>query len=140
MKLKTSRFHFDPDYTIGKMFVDGEYECFTLEDTVREIETRPVAEWKLQDRTAIPRGIYVVDVTFSNRFRKPTPLLLDVPGFSGVRIHSGNTSANTEGCILVGKDWNGGDWIDKSRIAFAPLFAKILAAHERHEQITLEIV
>jgi hypothetical protein len=66
-------------------------------------------------------------VTFSNRFQKPLPLLLAVPGFSGVRIHSGNTAADTEGCILVGaSDGNPGDgWLGRSREAFATLFAKI---------------
>jgi len=134
-----TRLHYHDEYTIGELSVDGKFECFTLEDTVREIETRPVAEWKIKDRTAIPRGTYGVTITFSNRFRKPLPLLLKVPGFEGIRIHAGNHSGNTEGCILVGKSWDGGDWIGSSRLAFEPLMKKIKAAVEDGERVTLEV-
>ena len=139
MKLTLTRFHFDADFTVGKLFVDDKFECYTLEDTQREIATRPVSEWKIQDRTAIPKGTYELVVTFSNRFRKPLPLLRNVPGFSGVRIHSGNSSANTEGCILVGKTWSGGDWIGNSRAAMTPLLKKITQAREDGRLVMLEI-
>lgn len=139
MKLELKRIHFGDEYTVGRLSVDGEFQCYTLEDAQREIETRPVAEWKIQDRTAIPRGSYEVVVSFSNRFRMPLPLLKDVPGFSGIRIHPGNHSGNTEGCILVGHDWSGGDWISDSRRAFSPLFSKIMAARDAGQFITLEV-
>lgn len=140
MRIQIKRFHFDDEYTIGRLSIDGLHECFTLEDAVREIESRPVSEWKIQDRTAIPRGRYKLAVTYSNRFRKPLPLLIDVPGFSGVRIHTGNHSGNTEGCILVGRDWDGGDWINQSRVAMAALLGKIGAAISRGEPVTVEVV
>jgi len=83
-------------YTIGKFYVDGEYFADTLEDAVRTE--------KIKGKTAIPEGTYDVIFTMSNRFKKVMPLLLDVPNFEGVRIHSGNIPEDTEGCILVGKN------------------------------------
>lgn len=139
MKLTLHRFHYDPDYTVGRLHINGEYQCFTLEDAVREIPGQPVRQWKIQDRTAIPSGTYDVALTYSQRFRRILPLLRDVPGFTGVRIHTGNSSANTEGCILVGQDYNGGDWIDKSRLAFGPLYERMADAYANGERITLRI-
>lgn len=79
---------------IGHLRIDGQFKFFTLEDIEREV--------KIPGKTAIPRGTYEVKITYSNRFKKPLPILLDVPGFEGVRIHAGNTSEDTEGCILLG--------------------------------------
>ncbi len=139
VKLAIKRIHYDPDYAVGELSLDGIRICYTLEDAVREKPGMPVEAWKIQNNTAIPSGEYVVDITHSQRFGRPMPLLIGVPGFTGVRIHAGNTSEDTEGCILVGNDWGGGDWIGNSRAAFKPLFAKLLAAKARGELITLEI-
>ena len=128
MNLRLKRIHFDPDYTVGELFMDGVRHCYTLEDTVRERAGQPVSAWKVPGKTAIPAGRYQVKTSLSNRFGKMLPILLQVPGFTGVRIHTGNSSANTEGCILVGQDWGGGDWISDSRKAFAPLMSRILSA------------
>ena len=87
------------DRTFGKMFVDGKYFGETLEDTDRLLEADGE---KIDGRTAIPRGRYKVSVTFSQRFQKPMPYVHDVPGFDGVRIHGGNTEADTCGCPLLG--------------------------------------
>lgn len=84
-------------YTLGLLSVDGKPYCYTVEDTVRDITD------KIPGKTAIPYGRYKVIVNMSNRFKKLMPLLIDVPGFEGVRIHSGNTAEDTEGCIIVGK-------------------------------------
>jgi len=93
--------------TVGRLFFrlsdrgSWTWLCWTLEDIVREVEGHPVAMWKVKGRTAVPRGTYCVRVTYSNRFKTSLPLLLDVPGFEGIRIHGGNTASDTEGCILV---------------------------------------
>ena len=102
--------------TIGKLFIDGEYFCYTLEDAVRDK--------KIAGVTAIPAGTYRCIVNMSNRFQKLMPLLLEVPGFEGVRIHSGNKAADTAGCILVGYEWQG-DRIYKSGLAFYDLMKRL---------------
>lgn len=139
MKLELRRYNYGSTYTIGRLYIDGYSECVTLEDTVREVSTRPVREWKIPDRTAIPRGTYIVTVTHSARFGRMMPLLNNVPGFTGVRIHAGNSSANTEGCILVGKKWTEGDWITQSRLAYDALYAKISAAVRSGDHVTIEV-
>lgn len=94
MNLELKRITFSPTFTIGTIKV-GETTFWTLEDVVR---TGP----KVYGQTAIPKGRYSVIWNMSNRFKKIMPLLLDVPNFAGVRIHAGNTSADTEGCLLLG--------------------------------------
>lgn len=113
--------------TVGVLFVDGQMECFTLEDVVREIKGAPVATWKVKGSTAIPEGRYRVVIDFSNRFGRPMPHILDVPGFDGVRIHWGNDAADTEGCPLLG-DTRATDWVGESRQAFLRWFPRLDAA------------
>lgn len=96
MIVKVVRSFKGPEYTIGKLYIDGAYFCDTLEDTVR-----PKGE-KVYGKTAIPSGMYRVKKTMSPRFKKVLPEVLEVEGFSGVRIHAGNTAKDTEGCILLG--------------------------------------
>lgn len=90
-----------PGFTLGRLFVDGMMYGFTCEDQDRKLEENPGA--KIQKRTAIPRGLYRLTLSFSNRFKKVMPLIKDVPGFDGVRIHGGNDQYDTEGCPLLGK-------------------------------------
>lgn len=128
MKLTLKRFRFDSHYTAGKIWIDErDSRIFTLEDAVRDA--------KITGQTAIPTGIYKVIVDYSEHFEKELPHILDVPGFTGVRIHPGNTDKDTEGCILVGYTWDG-DFIGNSRKAFDSLFAEIKAAPE----VILEII
>ena len=96
LKLKLYRIAYRETYTIGKLYVNDVYFCDTLEDIPREI--------KVQDETCIPVGTYKVIMNLSKRFNKIMPLLIDVPNFTGIRIHPGNTSKDTSGCILVGKN------------------------------------
>ena len=129
MDLLVKRLEFSDDSTIGELSVDGQFECYTLEDKVRPV--------KIKGKTAIPAGQYEVVINFSQRFQKPLPLLLNVPNFEGVRIHPGNVSANTEGCILVG-DTKGVNFVGQSRVAFNRLFQKMKAA-AKTQKIFIEI-
>lgn len=119
--------------TIGRLSIDGVLECYTCEDV-----TRP-GQPKVPGETAIPEGRYQVVITDSTRFKRPLPLLLDVPGFTGVRIHPGNTAADTEGCILPGLG-RLEDRVTQSRIAFENLFSKIRAALQTDDvEVWIEI-
>lgn len=130
MNITVARKEFTEKSTIGDLLIDGEFECFTLEDCVRPV--------KIKSMTAIPAGVYEVVINFSQRFKRPLPLLLKVPDFEGVRIHPGNTDADTEGCILVGRVKQP-DFIGESRVAFEALFTKMQEAAAR-EKIFVEIV
>lgn len=138
MNIVVERLQRDPDVTIGSMTVDGQWQCWTLEDTVREVRGQPVQQWKVYGKTAIPAGRYQVDLTVSARFKRLLPLLMGVPGFSGVRIHAGNTAADTEGCILVGNDRLAKS-LARSQLALAPLMVKMAEAKRKGEAIWLEI-
>jgi len=91
---------FFPDYTLGRLIVDGKQYGYTCEDKDRNLEDNPGA--KIAGRTAIPRGLYRLTLSYSNRFKKVMPLVRDVPEFEGVRIHGGNDAEDTEGCPLLG--------------------------------------
>lgn len=132
MELRLQRDPSDAVATVGRLFVDGAFECFTLEDVVR---LGP----KVPGRTAIPAGRYRVDLTFSPHFQRILPLVVDVPGFDGIRIHAGNTAADTEGCILVGQG-RAMDSITSSRLALAALQPKIGGALARGAAVFLDVV
>lgn len=133
MKLTLSRRWPDKACTIGQLLVDGVPQCFTLEDVVR-----PPGAPKVFGQTAIPAGTYGVIITHSPHFGRDLPLLLNVPGFEGVRIHPGNVAADTEGCILVGMD-RLADSIGRSRLAFEPLFGRIAGALAAGALVSIEI-
>lgn len=130
MNLKLTRHTFSELSTIGDLEIDGVLECYTLEDTVRDV--------KIPKETAIPYGSYKVTLNMSNRFKKVMPLLLNVPNFEGVRIHAGNSNHDTEGCILVGMS-KGLDFITDSRTAYNKLFDKMKVAFDAGEDITIYI-
>lgn len=107
MKLTLKRIALRPTYTIGKLYIDDVYFCDTIEDTVRDLNKNGKfdnGEKKLHSKTAIPYGTYEIKWTYSPRFKKYTPQLMNVPSFEGIRIHAGNTSADTEGCLILGKN------------------------------------
>ncbi|MEP7304227.1 MAG: DUF5675 family protein [Acidobacteriota bacterium] len=118
--------------TLGRLFVDGVHAAFTLEDVVR---VGP----KVPGQTAIPAGRYRVVITFSQRFQHMLPLLLDVPDFTGIRIHAGNVAADTAGCLLVGQG-RAVDSITSSRLALAALQPQIAGALARDEAVWITIV
>lgn len=132
MELRVVREHYAPDCTIGRMLVDGQFECYTLEDGIR---TNKVA-----GETAIPEGRYPVKITYSNAFRRELPLVEGVRNFTGIRIHSGNSKKDTLGCILVGQSWTpGADVIGASVRAMQALLPKIRAALGAGEAVTLSV-
>lgn len=131
MKLRILRRERPGETTIGELFIDGEYFCWVLEDVVRA--------QKIQDRTAIPAGAYKVILNFSNRFQRQMPLVLNVPDFTGIRIHGGNSHIDTKGCPLVGFERRGSQ-ILRSQEAFRELMERLEEAHARGEEIWLEIL
>jgi len=129
MKLELIRKEFTEYSTIGDLLIDGEHFCYTLEDKDRQRQTDgSIIKWehynKVYGQTAIPYGSYEVITNYSNRFKRVMPLILNVPSFSGVRIHSGNTDKDTEGCPLVGFK-KGVDSISQSKLAFTAFFQKL---------------
>ena len=133
MDIKLIRDTFAEDYTLGEVRIGGTRFCYSVEDKVRETN-----ETKVFGKTAIPYGTYEVQMTMSNRFKVLMPLLVGVPGFEGVRIHSGNTSADTEGCLILGyqRTANG---VAESRLACAEMYNQIEYAIKLGQKVTIEI-
>lgn len=117
------------------------FECYCLEDTDRGLESdmriEQILAMKIYGKTAIPKGKYEVVISYSERFKKMLPLLLNVPGFEGIRIHPGNTESDTEGCLLPGLD-RSFDSVLESRKAFSSVMASILQ-YLKTEKVYLEI-
>ena len=125
MKIKLERIFRGETYTIGHLYIDDVYFCDTVEDAVREI--KPDGEGKIFGQTAIPHGTYKVILSMSAKFKRILPSILDVPHFTGIRIHSGNTAKDSHGCILVGKNTEKGK-VTSSRIYEQVLIKKIQGA------------
>ena len=135
MEMKLTRIAKRKGYTIGRLEVDGQYLCDTLEPTWRDLHH---GARKLRGQTAIPEGRYPVVVTLSPRFKRWLPLLWGVPQFEGVRIHAGNTPADTEGCILPGENRRRG-MVLNSRAALGRVMA-LLDGRKPGEAAWLTIV
>lgn len=136
--------HQNPASTIGELAVDGSpFTCVTLEDVDRgltqSMSLQTIAAIKVQNKTAIPAGRYQVIINYSERFQRVMPLLVDVPGFAGVRIHWGNTDADTDGCILLGTAQVNNDFIGNSREAFASFWAILKSAIDNDEKVFINI-
>jgi len=130
MNLTLIRTRGTKDFTHGKLRVNNKFFCDTIED-----EERPSKIW---GKTAIPVGRYEIILNMSNRFKVIMPLLLEVPNFAGIRIHSGNTALDTEGCILLGTFKSLGTIIN-SRIAYRALMKVLRAAIADKQKIWIEI-
>ena len=134
-------------YTIGRLYIRrqvmdeylpgiaDDYFCDTLEPTWRDYEH---GAYKVKGRSAIPEGRYAVVISWSPKFGAWLPILLGVPKFEGIRIHAGNTSEDTEGCILVGKNREVGKVLD-SRKWLYELKQKIVEAKDRGEAVWITI-
>ena len=140
MRLTLKRIANRKDYCIGKLYINGKYFCDTLEDVDRGLDDSmsedDIKQIKIKGQTAIPVGIYTVLLTYSPKYKKVMPLINNVKGYSGIRIHSGNSSKDTEGCLLVGKNTVVGRLTD-SRNTFNALFKRLL--QKGSNKITIEI-
>ena len=138
MKIKLVRTTNGDDFTEGKLYVNDVQECYTVEDTDRFLED---GNEKVYGKTAIPRGDYEVIISYSNRFKKELIEILNVPQFTGIRIHAGNSSRDTEGCIIVGSTNKQDDdnWVGNSKTAYKDLHTKIKEAIDNGEQVTISI-
>jgi hypothetical protein len=139
MKLKLVRKYRKENYTIGKLYVDGVYFCDTIEDKDRGLDdAMGLAEIMVKKRygeTAIPYGTYKVEITYSPKYKKLMPEVKNVKGFSGIRIHSGNTAKDTLGCLIIGRNTQVG-MVTESRKTYNKLFALMKDAKDISIEIT----
>jgi hypothetical protein len=135
LDLHLQRKIFDIKWTIGALSIDRIFECHTLEDTDRKLESGGI---KIPNETAIPRGKYKIILDLSQRFKRVLPRLLAVSQFDGIRIHNGNTSENTEGCILVGRTMKPG-FVGESILALEALMIKLVNAQDDGKEIWITI-
>lgn len=130
MRLTLMRIANRPTYCIGKLYIDGQYFCDTLEDVDRGLDDKmtedEIKELKIKCETAIPTGIYPVSITYSPKYKKQMPLIENVKGYSGIRIHSGNVHKDTCGCILVGINKEVGKVLN-SRKTYNALFRELVS-------------
>lgn len=140
MRLTLKRIANKDNYCIGKLYINGKYFCDTLEDRDRGLDDSmteaDILKEKKYGQTAIPTGIYTVLLTYSPKYKKVMPLINNVKGYSGIRIHSGNTSKDTLGCLLVGKNTVVGRLTD-SRNTYNALYKRL--QQKGSNKITIEI-
>lgn len=135
MELNLKRIAKRPTYTVGRLYIDCHYFCDTLEPFCRTLRER---KDKVPGRTAIPEGRYPVVITYSAKFRQWLPLLVGVPYFVGIRIHSGNTPEDTQGCILPGTNRCVGQVFD-SRLTLSRLKRRIVEAKDKGEGVWITV-
>ena len=121
MELKLQRYLLAENYTMGLLFIDNVYFCDTIEDKYRG---QDLSKTKVAGETCIPYGTYVVKITYSNKYRKSMPQILDVPYFTGIRIHSGSSAKDSSGCVIVGIKSKNGEVLE-SRKTYNALIKKI---------------
>lgn len=141
MKITVQRQPSQQGATVGKLSIDGELACYTLEDQIREIPGQPVESWKIHGETAIPSGSYNVTMEDSPHFGPDTLTVNDVPGYECIRMHAGNTSADTEGCLLLGLAATDHSLVGgTSRPAVALIKGRVQAALAMGDNVVIEII
>ena len=141
MKLELKRIALKPNYTIGKLFINGTYYCDTIEDKVIDLNKNGKFDdglSKVMHQTAIPYGTFKVVVNYSPHFKRELPRLLDVPYFEGIIIHNGNDQNSSSGCIIVGENKTVGK-VTNSTFYMNNLTARIKDAQNKGETITITI-
>ncbi|WP_254561801.1 DUF5675 family protein [Dyadobacter diqingensis] len=146
MEIKMTRLWEGENTTLSTLDAFGFIEQYVLEDKDRRLTVdmplEQIRKIKEPGRTAIPVGRYKVDITYSNRFKRLMPILIGVPGFAGIRIHSGNTHQNTDGCLLLGLMFgleNGDYMVGSSRTATLRLQSHIAAVLAKGEEVWITI-
>ncbi len=139
MQLKLIRKNLQPTYTEGELWIDGKFYCFVVEDKVRA----KVGLWnkllKVYAETAIPYGRYQVLVTWSNRFKRMLPAILNVPDFEGIRIHNGTSALSSAGCPIISFKRNGAGKVTSEGAAMNQLCGAIVEA-QKNSKVWIEIV
>lgn len=129
MNLRVLRLETDEHRTIGALFIENRFDAYVLEDSVHLAPG---------SKGCIPKGVYRVVITPSQRFGRPLPLLVNVPGFDGIRIHPGNTDKDTAGCLLLGRS-RGTDSVVESAVACAQTQRQIQAALDKHQDVWISV-
>jgi len=142
MKLRLERRYLKPDYTVGALFINDAYVCDTIEDRVRDYnkdgDLQDPGEGKVFGETAIPYGTYKVRLTMSPKFKRLLPVVLNVPHFTGIRIHRGNTAKDSHGCILPGENKEPGKVTSSTKYEML-IVERILQARLNGENVVLTI-
>lgn len=142
VELHQVRKYFSETSTISELFYDGRFVCFLLEDKDRGLQSdwdlaRIKAE-KVYGKTAIPTGEYSIQITYSPKYKKDMPQVMNVKGFEGIRIHSGNVADHSEGCLLPGLTMKQ-DFVGNSREAVAKLYTIIKTNLDAKREVRLKI-
>lgn len=136
MNIQLKRIAKKETYTIGKLYIDGVYFCDTIEDKDRDLNQtmsiNDIKKKKVYGETAIPTGTYKLVIDYSNRFKKNMAHILNVPGYEGIRIHTGNSAKDSLGCIIVGKNKVVGKVVE-SRNTYNQLFPILQKAFKEGE-------
>lgn len=142
MELLLERKYPKNNYTIGNLFINGKFYCNIIEDVVRDINKNgsfDCGEFKISGHTAIPYGKYEIQVTYSPKFKRKLPLLLNVKHFEGIRIHRGNTAKDSSGCLIPGENTKRGMVLNSTKYELE-LTNLIESANKRGEKVIIEII
>ena len=142
MELRLERKYRSNNYCIDKLYINGKYFSDALEDPDRGLtdtmNLEEIKKVKIKGNTCIPYGTYNVTITYSPRFKKNLPLINNVKGFDGIRIHSGNTPQDTEGCLLLGLNKVKGRVVD-SKVTVNKFIDIVQKALNKGEKVTITI-
>ena len=142
MRVKLKRIAFKDEYTIGKVYINDRYFCDALEDKDRGLydwqSVEYILEKKIKHKTAIPYGMYKLLWSYSPKYKRMMPEIMGVKGFSGIRVHSGNTAEHSSGCVLLGYNKKVGMVLDSRKVC--KKFDDIVEGYyKKGEPMTFEI-